>query len=64
MVAKTVGQLLPGDSIIDSVGNIKEIRKTEIALPECLAETNVFFKDGTQERFCNWKNLEVKEKIK
>lgn len=64
MVAKLVTKLLVGDSIIDSVGNAKEVTKTEIALPECLAETEVFFKDGTRERFCNWKNLEVKEKIK
>lgn len=59
MTTKLPTQLDIGDKVCLSESCAKEVKARQPAMPECLAETEVTFEDGTKERYCNHKNLVV-----
>lgn len=54
----TPQQLIAEDEVVLPDGR-KIVVATAPMLPECLAETVVRFRDGSTERFCNFKQLLV-----
>ncbi len=55
-------QLKRGDKVFRGSGIMMIVAEVKPVLPECLAQVQVEWEGGKLEKFCNFTNLQVKEK--